>query len=106
MPCVCVVIVARNANRAAAALSDLKGRGLNAQSVVIDLNDIARPLFATQRIEREHRHLDIFINNAGIVDPADAPSPNASSIDFCATHHRHKLRGYAGRHAGDAAPYT
>lgn len=73
-----VIIGARDAARARAALADLAAQGLTAQSVSIDLNDDASIAAAAQTILAEHGRLDILVNNAGIVDAADGP-PSASS---------------------------
>jgi NAD(P)-dependent dehydrogenase (short-subunit alcohol dehydrogenase family) len=73
-----VIIGARDAARAKAALDDLSSQGLKAQSVSIDLNDHASIAAAAETIRAEHGKLDILVNNAGIVDAEDGP-PTASS---------------------------
>jgi NAD(P)-dependent dehydrogenase (short-subunit alcohol dehydrogenase family) len=75
-----VIIGARDAARAKAALDDLSSQGLKAQSVSIDLNDHASIAAAAETIRAEHGKLDILVNNAGIVDAEDGP-PTASSAD-------------------------
>lgn len=75
-----VIIGARDAGRAAAAVSDLAAQGLKAQSVAIDLTDHASIAEAAQAIETQYGRLNILINNAGIVDAADGP-PSTSSAE-------------------------
>jgi NAD(P)-dependent dehydrogenase (short-subunit alcohol dehydrogenase family) len=75
-----VIIGARDANRAAAAMEDLAAQGLAAQSLPIDLNDHASIAAAAQTIEAQYGRLDILVNNAGIVDAADGP-PSTSSVE-------------------------
>ena len=75
-----VIIGARDAGRAAAAIADLAAQGLAAQSLSIDLSDHASIAAAAQAIEAQHGRLDILVNNAGIVDAADGP-PSTSSAE-------------------------
>lgn len=75
-----VIIGARDAGRAAAAVKDLAAQGLEAQSLSIDLNDHASIAAAAQAIEVQHGRLDILVNNAGIVDAADGP-PSTSAAE-------------------------
>jgi NAD(P)-dependent dehydrogenase (short-subunit alcohol dehydrogenase family) len=75
-----VIIGARDAGRAAAAVKDLAAQGLAAQSVTIDLNDHASITAAAQAIAARYGRLDILVNNAGIVDAADGP-PSTSAAE-------------------------
>ena len=75
-----VILGARDAGRAAEAVSDLAAQGLKAQSVAIDLNDQASITSAAQALASQYGRLDILINNAGIVDAADGP-PSTASVD-------------------------
>ncbi|WP_457936631.1 SDR family oxidoreductase [Mesorhizobium sp. 10J20-29] len=73
-----VIIGARNAERAMAAVQDLASMGLEAQALAIDLNDHESIAVAADTIGGTHGRLDILVNNAGIVDPQDGP-PTASA---------------------------
>lgn len=73
-----VIIGARDAGRASAAVENLSSQGLAAKAVQLDLNDPASIAAAYERISAEHGRLDILVNNAGIVDASDGP-PTTSS---------------------------
>ena len=73
-----VIIGARDPARAEAAVESLSLRGLEAQSVALDLNDHASIAAAAETIRAEHGRLDILVNNAGVVDVEDGP-PTAAS---------------------------
>jgi NAD(P)-dependent dehydrogenase (short-subunit alcohol dehydrogenase family) len=68
-----VIIGARDAGRARAAVDDLSSQGLVSEAVRLDLNDPASIAAAAARISVEHGRLDILVNNAGIVDASDGP---------------------------------
>lgn len=77
-----VILGARNLGRAKTAVDDLSSQGLAAQSMLIDLNDLASIAAAAETIRARHDRLDILVNNAGIVDAQDGPptvgSPEAA----------------------------
>ena len=73
-----VIVGARDFGRAKTAVDDLSSQGLQAQPILLDLNDHASIAAASETIRAEHGRLDILVNNAGIVDAADGP-PTASS---------------------------
>jgi NAD(P)-dependent dehydrogenase (short-subunit alcohol dehydrogenase family) len=75
-----VIIGARDASRAAAAVADLGSQGLPAQSLSIDLIDHASIAAAARIIEAQYGRLDILVNNAGIVDDRDGP-PGRSALE-------------------------
>lgn len=75
-----VIIGARDDDRARAAVDSLASQNLVAQSVRLDLDDLASAGAAAARIEAVHGRLDILVNNAGIFDFADAP-PSRASVD-------------------------
>ncbi len=68
-----VIVGARDAERARAAVDDLTRQGLLSQAVQIDLDDEATIAAAAATISAEHDRLDILVNNAGIVDAGDGP---------------------------------
>lgn len=61
-----VVLNGRNREPLAAATQSLAAQGLVVQSAVFDVTDRAAVVTAVGAIEREHGHLDILFNNAGI----------------------------------------
>jgi NAD(P)-dependent dehydrogenase (short-subunit alcohol dehydrogenase family) len=77
---VLVIIGARDVGRAKTAVEDLASQGLEAKSVLINLNDHASIATAAETIRMDHGRLDILVNNAGIVDTKDGP-PSSGSPD-------------------------
>lgn len=75
---VSVIIGARHADRASAAVTGLSAAGLQVTSVKIDLNDHTSIAATAESIRARHGRLDILVNNAGIVDAEDGP-PSAGS---------------------------
>ncbi|WEZ85519.1 SDR family oxidoreductase (plasmid) [Rhizobium sp. 32-5/1] len=73
-----VIIGARENQRGRAAVEDLASQKLIAQSIRLDLDDLASVEAAAATIRSEHGKLDILVNNAGIFDFADAPPSSAS----------------------------
>lgn len=73
-----VIIGARDAGRARAAVDGLAAEGLAATSVHIDLDDWSSAEAAAARLETDHGRLDILVNNAGIFDFGDAAPGKAS----------------------------
>ncbi|WP_420962267.1 SDR family NAD(P)-dependent oxidoreductase [Brucella sp. IR073] len=76
-----VIIGARDDDRAHAAIADLAGQGLAAQSIRIDLDDWASITAAAAAIDAEHGRLDILVNNAGIFDAAHDGPPGTASLE-------------------------
>ncbi|MFQ1699501.1 SDR family NAD(P)-dependent oxidoreductase [Loktanella agnita] len=75
-----VIIGCRDEARAAAALADLAGDGLEVTSISLDLLDQASISAAATQIQQDHGRLDVLVNNAGIFDFADG-TPGQASID-------------------------
>lgn len=75
---VLVIVGARNSDHAKSAVFNLASQGLEARSVLVDLNDHATIAAAANSIDAEHGRLDILVNNAGVVDVQDGP-PTVSS---------------------------
>lgn len=73
-----VLIGARDATRASAAVADISSEGLKAEAFHIDLNDPNSIAAAAETIRDLHGRLDILVNNAGIVHAEDGP-PTAAS---------------------------
>jgi NAD(P)-dependent dehydrogenase (short-subunit alcohol dehydrogenase family) len=75
-----VLLGARTAVLGEAAAAMLRGEGIDARFVHIDVADPATITDAAAAIDREHGHLDVLVNNAGISDRADGP-PSIANID-------------------------
>lgn len=54
------------ADRAEAGAAALREQGFKAQGIQADMTDRAAIFAMVERIEAEHRHLDVFVHNAGI----------------------------------------
>ncbi len=72
-----VYLGARDIVRGEEAAAKLKQKGIEVRALHLDLNNSESIDAAAQTIESEFRHLDVLVNNAGIVDPADGPPSTA-----------------------------
>lgn len=78
-----VIIGARDAARGAEAVKKLTAEGVSAAAVQMEVTDEASVVAAVKEVERRHGHLDILINNAGILDYAADTGPLTTSVaDF------------------------
>lgn len=69
-----VLLGARDTARGEEAASKLRGEGLDVRFVAADLNHAAESGAAlAKQIGEEFGHLDVLVNNAGIVDRGDDP---------------------------------
>lgn len=75
-----VIIGARDAKRGADAAKQLSAEGISAASVALEVTDENSVFAAVKEIERRHGHLDILINNAGILDYAADTGPTTTSV--------------------------
>ncbi len=62
-----VLIGARDAKKGEEAVAELRKEGLEARALEIDVNDSASIRKAAAQVEKEFGHLDILINNAGVM---------------------------------------
>jgi NAD(P)-dependent dehydrogenase (short-subunit alcohol dehydrogenase family) len=66
-----VLLGARNAELGEAATAKLKGEGIDARFVALDLGNAETISAAAAFVEKEFGRLDVLVNNAGIVDLKD-----------------------------------
>lgn len=76
----CVLLGARDAGLGESAATSLKGEGIDARFMYIDLSKPATIQAAVAAIEADYDRVDVLVNNAGIADRADGP-PSTTSID-------------------------
>jgi NAD(P)-dependent dehydrogenase (short-subunit alcohol dehydrogenase family) len=69
-----ILLGARDAGRGQAAVESLRSEGVEARFVSIDLSSSESIKAAAADIEQREGHIDILVNNAAIVDPADGPA--------------------------------
>lgn len=69
-----ILLGARDAGRGQAAVDSLRAEGIDARLVSIDLGSPESIKAAAADIERTEGHIDVLVNNAAIVDPADGPA--------------------------------
>ncbi len=62
-----VLIGARDTKKGEEAVAELRKEGLEARAIEIDVNDSASIKKAAAEVEKEFGHLDILINNAGVM---------------------------------------
>jgi NAD(P)-dependent dehydrogenase (short-subunit alcohol dehydrogenase family) len=65
-----VLLGARNAAKAEVAAANLRDEGLAVWPITVDVESAQSIADAAERVEREYGHLDILINNAGILPEA------------------------------------
>ena len=68
-----VLVGARDQTKGAAAAATLAAEGLQAETIALDVTDLATITLAAETITRKYGQLDILVNNAGIASPG-APS--------------------------------
>lgn len=66
-----VYVGSRNEPRGITSVNRLTTEGIDARLALIDVNDPGSIRDVAHLINEEYGHLDILINNAGIIDPAD-----------------------------------
>lgn len=76
----CVLVGARDPTLGETAAATLRGEGLDARCINIDLGKPATIEVAASAILADHERLDILVNNAGVSDRGDGP-PSTASID-------------------------
>jgi 2-deoxy-D-gluconate 3-dehydrogenase len=61
-----IAVIGRNETKSAAAVADLKARGVKAMAVTTDVTDQAAVASMIDRVVREFGRIDILVNNAGM----------------------------------------
>ena len=72
-----VLLGARDAQRGASAVAQLKREGVAVRAVALTVTDAASITAAAAWVEKEFGHLDILVNNAGVLDYATETGPGA-----------------------------
>jgi NAD(P)-dependent dehydrogenase (short-subunit alcohol dehydrogenase family) len=75
-----VLVGSRNPTLGEEAASKLRSEGVDAHFVLVDLVRSETIKTASASILSQFGHLDVLVNNAAIVDPADGP-PSAANLD-------------------------
>ncbi|MBC7369056.1 MAG: SDR family oxidoreductase [Undibacterium sp.] len=73
---IAILIGARDAQRGADAVAQLKGEGIEARVVPLVVTDAGSIRAAVERVEKEFGRLDILVNNAGVLDYAAETGPS------------------------------
>ena len=66
-----VYLGARNQERGEKAAATLSAQGLTVKPLMLDVTDAGSMAAAVSVVEKEHGHLDVLVNNAGIADGGD-----------------------------------
>lgn len=76
-----VLVGARDAARGREAADKLRAEGVDARFVPLEVTDAASVAAAADLVEREYGHLDVLVNNAGIIRADGAGLPSQTTLD-------------------------
>lgn len=76
-----VIVAARSQAKAEAAVASLKAEHLAAEALQLDVTDAASIAAAAAAVAVRHGHLDILINNAGVMNDDPAKKVSEQSLD-------------------------
>ncbi|MGC3859934.1 SDR family oxidoreductase [Micromonospora chersina] len=76
-----VLVGARDAARGREAADKLRAEGVDARFVPLDVTAAASITAAAELVEREYGHLDVLVNNAGIIRADGAGLPSQTTLD-------------------------
>lgn len=76
-----VLVGARDAARGREAADKLRAEGVDARFVPLEVTDAASVAAAAELVEREYGHLDVLVNNAGIIRADGAGLPSQTTLD-------------------------
>lgn len=77
-----VIITSRDAAKGEVAAQELRASGLDAESVQLDVTDGASIAVATKTIAQKYDHIDVLVNNAGIMIDAFDRAPSDQTINI------------------------
>ncbi|MEW2331041.1 SDR family oxidoreductase [Micromonospora chersina] len=76
-----VLVGARDAARGREAADKLRAEGVDARFVPLEVTDAASIAAAAELVELEYGHLDVLVNNAGIIRADGAGLPSQTTLD-------------------------
>ena len=76
-----VLIGARDAKAGEAAASKLRQEGIAADALILDVTAPASIAAAAAEVSRQHKALDVLINNAGVLLDDESKAPSGQSLD-------------------------
>ncbi|WP_262281647.1 SDR family oxidoreductase [Micromonospora sp. MA102] len=76
-----VLVGARDAARGREAADKLRAEGADTHFVPLEVTDAASVAAAAELVEREYGHLDVLVNNAGIIRADGAGLPSETTLD-------------------------
>lgn len=77
-----VIVAGRHLSAADDAASLLKQEGLKAEAIALDVTDTASIAAAVGTVREHHGHLDVLVNNAGVMRDAFDKKPSEQSLDI------------------------
>lgn len=76
-----IIITARGLPAAEKAVAQLKGEGLSAEALQLDVTNSESIAAAAAAVQRAHPQVDVLVNNAGIMVDAFDKTPSQQSLD-------------------------
>ncbi|MGH2985758.1 MAG: SDR family NAD(P)-dependent oxidoreductase [Solirubrobacterales bacterium] len=76
------IIGARDPSRGERTADELRGEGLDAESVALDVDSAASVAAAAREVEERHGRLDMLVNNAGILPEATEETDGPVDLDM------------------------
>jgi len=76
-----VILTARDRAKGVEAALKLQAEGLSVEALQLEVTDSASIAAAVKEVERKHGHLDILINNAGIIESSGNGLPSGQGVE-------------------------
>ncbi|WP_433285634.1 SDR family oxidoreductase [Micromonospora sp. CA-244673] len=76
-----VLVGARDTTRGREAADKLRAEGVDTRVVPLEVTDAASVAAAAELVQREYGHLDVLVNNAGIIRADGAGLPSETTLD-------------------------